>query len=168
MNLTRKLKPLRSLSRTSSTRFTMNYLGGVIEKAVYADTPQNRRLNRVGQEYHRGRKKQGGAAPEPSVRNHQDDNKTNDKPKPLTKNMQIKVNRISHAIECAVKRRVFGSLNSDKDVDFSKVKVEDTGGGHFMMSYNGKTVQYFDRDSDFTPKAVKAAIAEGFKRKLPF
>lgn len=43
----------------------MNYLGG-IEKAVYADTPQNRRLNRVGQEYHRGRKKQGGAAPEPN------------------------------------------------------------------------------------------------------
>lgn len=44
----------------------MNYLGGGIEKAVYADTPQNRRLNRVDQEYHRGRKKQGGAAPEPN------------------------------------------------------------------------------------------------------
>lgn len=28
-----------------------------LEKAVYADTAQNRRLNRVGQEYHRGRKK---------------------------------------------------------------------------------------------------------------
>ena len=28
-----------------------------LEKAVYADTPQNRRLNRVGQEYHRSRKK---------------------------------------------------------------------------------------------------------------
>ena len=28
-----------------------------LEKAVYADTPKNRRLNRVGQEYHRGRKK---------------------------------------------------------------------------------------------------------------
>lgn len=31
---------------------------GEIEKAVYADTPQNRKLGRVGQEYHRGRKKQ--------------------------------------------------------------------------------------------------------------
>lgn len=31
---------------------------GEIEKAVYADTAENRRLNRVGQEYHRGRKKQ--------------------------------------------------------------------------------------------------------------
>lgn len=28
-----------------------------LEKAVYADTAENRRLNRVGQEYHRGRKK---------------------------------------------------------------------------------------------------------------
>lgn len=28
-----------------------------LEKAVYADTAQNRRLNRVGQEYHRGRSK---------------------------------------------------------------------------------------------------------------
>lgn len=28
-----------------------------LEKAVYADTPQNRKLGRVGQEYHRGRKK---------------------------------------------------------------------------------------------------------------
>ena len=28
-----------------------------IEKAVYADTPQNRKLGRVGQEYHRGRGK---------------------------------------------------------------------------------------------------------------
>ena len=31
--------------------------GGVIEKAVYADTPQNRKLGRVGQEYHRGKGK---------------------------------------------------------------------------------------------------------------
>lgn len=29
----------------------------LFEKAVYADTAENRRLNRVGQEYHRGRKK---------------------------------------------------------------------------------------------------------------
>ena len=29
----------------------MNYLGGVIEKAVYADTPQNRKLGRVGKEW---------------------------------------------------------------------------------------------------------------------
>lgn len=28
-----------------------------IEKAVYADTPQNRKLGRVGQEYHRGKEK---------------------------------------------------------------------------------------------------------------
>ena len=28
-----------------------------LEKAVYADTPENRKLGRVGQEYHRGRKK---------------------------------------------------------------------------------------------------------------
>lgn len=28
-----------------------------IEKAVYADTPQNRKLGRVGQEYHRGKGK---------------------------------------------------------------------------------------------------------------
>lgn len=32
-------------------------LEGVIEKAVYADTPQNRKLGRVGQEYHRGKGK---------------------------------------------------------------------------------------------------------------
>nr|DAM87880.1 MAG TPA: hypothetical protein [Caudoviricetes sp.] len=30
---------------------------GEIEKAVYADTPQNRKLGRVGQEYHRGKGK---------------------------------------------------------------------------------------------------------------
>lgn len=28
-----------------------------IEKAVYADTPQNRKLGRVGQEYHRGKER---------------------------------------------------------------------------------------------------------------
>ena len=31
--------------------------GDTIQKAVYADTPQNRKLGRVGKEYHRGRKK---------------------------------------------------------------------------------------------------------------
>ena len=31
--------------------------GDVFEKAVYADTPQNRKLGRVGQEYHRGKGK---------------------------------------------------------------------------------------------------------------
>lgn len=37
--------------------------GGVIEKAVYADTAENRKLGRVGKEYHRGKgKKEGGAA----------------------------------------------------------------------------------------------------------
>ncbi len=41
-------------------------LGGVFEKAVYADTPQNRKLGRVGQEYHRGKGKK-------------EDNKKNDK-----------------------------------------------------------------------------------------
>ena len=30
--------------------------GDTIQKAVYADTPQNRKLGRVGQEYHRGGK----------------------------------------------------------------------------------------------------------------
>lgn len=31
--------------------------GDTIQKAVYADTPQNRKLGRVGQEYHRGKGK---------------------------------------------------------------------------------------------------------------
>lgn len=33
--------------------------GDSIEKAVYSDTPQNRKLGRVGQEYHRGKGKKG-------------------------------------------------------------------------------------------------------------
>lgn len=36
-------------------------LGGVIEKAVYADTAENRKLGRVGQEYHRGKGKKDGS-----------------------------------------------------------------------------------------------------------
>ena len=87
---------------------------------------------------------------------------------PLSKNMQIKVNRISHSVETIIKRLVFGKMDSDKDVDFSKVKLEKTGtGAYFKLSYDGKEVHYFERNSDFTPKAVKAAISEGFKTRMP-
>lgn len=87
---------------------------------------------------------------------------------PLSKNMQIKVNRISHSVETIIKRLVFGKIDSDKDVDFSKVKLEKTGtGAYFKLSYDGKEVYYFERNSDFTPKAVKAAISEGFKTRMP-
>lgn len=50
----------------------------MIEKAVYADTPQNRKLGRVGQEYHRGSgKKEGGAAPEPKhMTSHEESKKS--------------------------------------------------------------------------------------------
>lgn len=255
---------------------------GEIEKAVYADTAENRRLNRVGQEYHRGRKKQGIGDNEQKDRkggeiisgdkfsdlmtgdfdwnsdagnklsnyldkhnltdklsnsknqaqtfdnlpdkhkkaiskiisskseeNH-DENSGNSKQKlnnaakdtstdtlkrvassdkaskelknaaqkelknrgesesstPLTKNMQIKVNRISHSVETIVKRLVFGKMDTDKNVDFSKVKLEKTG-PYFKLSYDGKEVYYFDKNSDFTAKAVKAAISEGFKTRMP-
>lgn len=251
---------------------------GEIEKAVYADTAENRRLNRVGQEYHRGRKKQNIGNDEQNNRKEggiisgekfsdlmvsdfdwdsdagkklsnyfdkhnltdkldngktqaqdfdnlpykhrkeiskilsskSDENSDNGKQKldnsakktstdtlkkvassskapkelknaaskelknrgeakgstPLTKNMQIKVNRISYDVEDAIKRKVFGSINSDKDVDFSKVKLEQAG-PYFKLSYDGKEVHYFDKNSDFTPKAVKAAISEGFKTRMP-
>lgn len=39
-----------------------------LEKAVYADTPENRKLNRVGQEYHRGKKKAPTPTPAPQSR----------------------------------------------------------------------------------------------------
>lgn len=35
----------------------LELFGDFIEKAVYADTPQNRKLGRVGQEWHRGKGK---------------------------------------------------------------------------------------------------------------
>ena len=159
---------VKSVEKAEQSEFQKAYselFGGVIEKAVYADTPQNRKLGRVGQEYHRGKGKKDNGVSEPKKRSENDG--VSEKPKALTKNMQIKVNRISDAIKNAVKRRVFGSIHTDKEVDLSKVKVEYTG-TYYKMSYNGETVQYFDRDSDFTPKAVKAAIATGFKTKFPF
>lgn len=49
---------LENLDTTSAIRKGIAEYDDSIEKAVYADTPQNRKLGRVGQEYHRGRKKQ--------------------------------------------------------------------------------------------------------------
>lgn len=157
---------VKAVEKAEQSEFQKAYdelFGGVIEKAVYADTAQNRKLGRVGQEYHRGKGKKD-AAPEPKQRG---ESGVSEKPKALTKNMQIKVNRISDAIDHVVKRKVFGSTHTDKEVDFSKVKVEDAN-PYYKLSYDGKTIHYFDRDSDFTPKAVKAAIATGFETKFPF
>ena len=49
---------LENLDTTTAIRKGIAEYDDSIEKAVYADTPQNRKLGRVGQEYHRGRKKQ--------------------------------------------------------------------------------------------------------------
>ena len=47
---------LENLDTTTAIRKGIVEFDDELEKAVYADTPQNRKLGRVGQEYHRGRK----------------------------------------------------------------------------------------------------------------
>ena len=49
---------LENLDTTTAIRKGIVEYDDELEKAVYADTAQNRKLGRVGQEYHRGRKKQ--------------------------------------------------------------------------------------------------------------
>lgn len=49
---------LENLDTTTAIRKGIVEFDDELEKAVYADTPQNRKLGRVGQEYHRGGKKQ--------------------------------------------------------------------------------------------------------------
>lgn len=80
----------RGMSTTDAIRKGIVEFDDEICKAVYADTAENRKLGRVGQEYHKGRKKQGGMEePHGKVKEKSTENKESKKSLHITESLDL-------------------------------------------------------------------------------
>lgn len=112
---------------------------GVIEKAVYADTAENRKLGRVGQEYHRGKGKKENAAPVLNIKDlmENDTEARHD----VTRKYGVKLFSFANgSMQCRIenKKEVKGLKNFLKDcgLSYDEKKLVKMKGFHGTHSYN--------------------------------
>lgn len=96
---------------------------GEIEKAVYADTPQNRKLGRVGQEYHRGRKKQN--IEDNQQKNRKEEGSNNLKQGNSAKTKSSKSKSSASSITTVDDAATFLQKNVDKWSDYQYEELDD-------------------------------------------
>jgi hypothetical protein len=126
-----------------------------LEKAVYADTPQNRKLGRVGQEYHRGWKK---SAVEPDKEGKSDG---------LSKKRNSYFQKLGGNLESAKKTLTGKKIKIDVEPFF---RINPQGNLAKIVKLNGKPVEIKDvverAKGNRTYIAIKTSVGMFPVRKL--
>ena len=157
-----------NLQREATKRNIEKAFGNDIEKArsgVYADTAENRKLQRVGQHYG-GRKQEQPTDSQPRAKKQEEQPKSGSKQKPdagskadiyskMSQDEKIQVGSVLGKL-----MNVLGADKYKKEIDANKIKLTKTDDGNWKIEHNGNSISTISTSSISEETAKKIGWLE--------